>query len=64
MYDLTPPVYNVVRFYILMAVTLKIIVFCDMTSCTLLETYQSFLPPLYPEYRGSYVSSRRRYIST
>jgi hypothetical protein len=52
MYDLTPPVYIAVRFYILMAVTLKITDFCDMTSCTLLETYQSSLPPIYPEYRG------------
>ena len=52
MYDLTPPVHNIVRFYILMAVTLKITDFCDMTSCTLLETYQSSLPPIYPEYRG------------
>lgn len=51
LYDLTPPVYNVVRFYILMAVTLKITDFCDMTSCTLLENYRSSLPPIYPEYR-------------
>lgn len=52
MYDFTPPVYNGVRFYILMAVTLKITDFCDMTLCTLVETYQSSLPPVYHEYRG------------
>jgi hypothetical protein len=52
MYELTPPVYSALRFYILMAVTLKITDFCDMTSCTLLETYPSSLPPIYPECRG------------
>jgi hypothetical protein len=50
-HDLTPPVCNV-RFYILIAVMLKITDFCYMTSYSLLETYQSSLPAVYPEYRG------------